>query len=191
MKASYKKAVAGKIRLGIALPLILVLPLGCSSTRIQTGGDAPYIHIRSTLEHHTREATVELLKEFRGASQTTGPLLIASLANIDNIQRSSTFGRLVSEQIGNHLTQKGYKVLDVRIGEKLFIKKGEGEFLMARQVRDASRTYNASAVLIGTYALSSETVHASIRLVRAKDNQILAATNIQIPKTDRIKSLLL
>lgn len=185
-----EKPVKGTSSLVLTLALTLALLPGCSSTRLETGGSAPYIHIRSTLEHHTREATEKLLAEIRGKSQISGPFLIASLANIDNIQRSSTFGRLVSEQIGNHFTQKGYKILDVRIGEKIFIKKGEGEFLMSRQVRNASRTYDASAVLIGTYAVSSETVHASVRLVRAKDNQILAATNIQIPKTDRIRSLL-
>jgi TolB-like protein len=92
--------------------------------------------------------------------------------------------------MGAHLTEAGYRVLDSRLQSRIFVKKGEGEFLLSREVREASRSYNASAVLVGTYAVAEETVLVSARLVRSRDSLVLAATNFTLPKTREIQSLL-
>ena len=170
-----------------AAALLLLLSAGCG---LQPQSDFPFVGYEHSLLAHTEQATENLMAGLRHPVPDQGPLLVASLADINDLATSSPFGRVVSEQMGAHLTKAGYRVLDARLQSRIFVKKGEGEFLLSREVREASRSYNASAVLVGTYAEAEDTVLVSVRLVRSRDSLVLAATNFTLPKTPQIQSLL-
>ena len=119
------------------------------------------------------------------------PMLASSLVNIDNLNQSSTFGRLVSEQIASRLAQHGYPFVELKLRQdSVFIKEGQGEFLLSRELRHIGENHNAGAVLVGTYAVTENIVFVSVRLVRTGDNTVIAGHDYQLYNSDIVESLL-
>jgi FlgO protein len=73
----------------------------------------------------------------------------------------------------------------------LFIREGQGEFMLSRAVREISKTYNASAVVVGTYADGGDRLYVSARIVRPTDNVIISAYDAGIPMDALAMSILL
>jgi TolB-like protein len=119
------------------------------------------------------------------------PLLVASFVNIDNLNESSTFGRMVSEQISSRFKQLGYTAIEMKLRTTIFIKEGSGEFLLSRELSDISSKYNANAVVVGTYAIASDRVYLTVRIVNAADSTILASYDYNIPMTRDVVKMLL
>jgi TolB-like protein len=110
------------------------------------------------------------------------PLIVASFMNMNNLEESSSFGRILAEQVASRYTQRGQPVIELKLRQNsIFISEGKGEFMLSRDLREISRTYNASAVVVGTYAEGGNRLYVSARIVRPADNLILAAADAGIP----------
>jgi TolB-like protein len=119
------------------------------------------------------------------------PLLVASFVNIDNLNESSTLGRMVSEQISSRFKQLGYTSIEMKLRTTIFIKEGSGEFLLSRELSDISSKHNANAMVVGTYAIASDRVYLTVRIVNAVDSTILASYDYNIPMTRDVYKMLL
>ncbi len=119
------------------------------------------------------------------------PLLIASFVNVDNLNESSTFGRMVSEQLSSRFKQLGYTAIELKLRTTIFIKEGSGEFLLSRELSDISAKHNANAMVVGTYAIASDRVYLTVRIVNAVDSVILVSYDYNIPMTRDVFKMLL
>ncbi len=119
-------------------------------------------------------------------------LLVASFVNVDDLGQSSTFGRMIAEQVASRFAQKGYSIHEMKLRQdSVFIQEGKGEFLLSRDLRDISVQYNASAVVVGTYAESNDRVYVTARIVRPADSVVIASHDVGIPMDGRTMSLVL
>lgn len=118
------------------------------------------------------------------------PLLTATVVNIDSMNQSSRFGRLLSEQIATRLTQRGYNVVEMKLRNNVYIREGAGELLLSRDVREISRNYNAQVVVVGNYAIAAGYVYLTLKAVTATDNRVIAAVNYLLPLTANNRALL-
>ncbi|OHB56469.1 MAG: hypothetical protein A2173_02740 [Planctomycetes bacterium RBG_13_44_8b] len=119
------------------------------------------------------------------------PLLVASFVNVDNLSESSTFGRMISEQISSRFKQLGYTSIEMKLRTTIFIKEGSGEFLLSRELSDISSKHNANAMVVGTYAIASDRVYLTVRIVNAADSVILASYDYNVPMTRDVFKMLL
>ena len=127
---------------------------------------------------------------FRGLSLGES-IMAASFVNIDDLTESSTLGRIVSEQIASRLAQHGFKIVEVKLRqESVFIKEGEGEFLLSREVLSLGTTRGAHAVLVGTYAVSTNFIFVSARVVRTEDGSVVTGYDYELPNDVTTKSML-
>ena len=95
------------------------------------------------------------------------PILAASFVNIDDLTKSATLGRTVSEQIASRLAQHGFKILEVKLRrDSVYIKEGEGEFLLSREILNLGATRGVYAVLVMDIC-RLPTVHIYIRTSRS------------------------
>lgn len=109
-------------------------------------------------------------------------IIVASFVDINNLTVSSTFGRIMAEQVGSRFAQKGYKVVEMKLRDKsVFIEEGKGEFLLSRNLKDISKNHNASAVIVGTYGCSRDKIYVSIRIINPGDNVVLTSCDYGIP----------
>ncbi len=112
----------------------------------------------------------------------TDTVLVASFVSINNLEESSTFGRLMAEQIASRFAQRGTRVIELKVRQQsVFIKEGKGEFMLSRDVRAISASHNVSGIVVGTYADAGDLVYVSARIVRPADNVIRSATDFGIP----------
>jgi len=109
-------------------------------------------------------------------------IIVASFVNVDNLQESSTLGRIIAEQIGSRFAQKGYKVVEMKLRQhSVFMAERKGEFLLSRDLREVSRNHNAAAVVVGVYGEGFDQVYVSSRIVRPSDNVVIASCDTSIP----------
>lgn len=117
-------------------------------------------------------------------------ILVASFVNIDDMQMSSTFGRIVAEQIGSRVSQQGYKVIEMKLRNSVFVQEQTGELLLSREILEISLNHDAHAVIVGTYAEGKEKVYVTAKLIRASDAVILASHDYSLPVGPNTKGLL-
>lgn len=134
------------------------------------------------------DALGDLLQSRLGSSSG---VLVASLVELGNLEHSSRFGQLCAQQIGSRLSQRGFKVLESRLGAELRLGK-DGEFMLTSEsARLLAREHNAGSALLGVYSESRRHVFVSVRVVRLNDNAVIAAHEYSLPKNNEDVSGLL
>jgi TolB-like protein len=119
------------------------------------------------------------------------PILVASFVNIDDLNQSSTLGRMVSEQIASRLAQQGFKIIETKLRQgSIFVQKGKGEFLLSRELLNLSVNQGAQGVLVGTYAVSKHFIFISARIVRTEDSSVITGYDYEIPQNKTTRSML-
>ena len=110
------------------------------------------------------------------------PILVASFVDVNRLEQSSTFGHIISEQIGSRFAQKGYKIIEMKLRQdSVFFKKEKGEFLLSRDCQALSKEYDSSAVIVGTYAYGYKKLYVSARIVRVSGSEVIASADYGIP----------
>lgn len=118
------------------------------------------------------------------------PLLVATLVNIDALNQSSRFGRLVSEQIATRLTQLGFSVVEMKLRSDVYIREGAGELLLSRDARNLSQSHSAQVVIVGNYAVAAGYVYMTLKAVTVADNRVIGAVNYLLPLTENNRAML-
>ncbi len=118
-------------------------------------------------------------------------ILIASAVDIDDVGKSSTFGRILSEHVASRLSQLGFQVTEVKARQgTVLIERRNGEFLLSRDAKSISLKHDAQAVFVATYAAAQKTVYVSVRLLRAVDGVILSSYDYRLEMTGDVRQLL-
>ncbi len=163
--------------------VVMLLGLGaCSNSALDTGMD--------DITRTNRAAANQLILIAGPALQPGDAIIAASFANIDDLTRSSTFGRVASAQLTSQLTTAGYSVIEMRLRDSVYIAEKEGEFLLSRAVSDISTEHSATLVLVGTYAVGDSHVFVTAKLVRTADNIAVASHDYVLPYTRDMRILL-
>ncbi len=135
-------------------------------------------------------AADRLMASARPVLDRSAPIIVATFVSIDDLNRSSTLGRLISEQVSAKITQLGYTVIELKLRGTLFIKRSEGEMLLSREVREISASHNAQAVIVGTYAEAATHIWINMKAVGAENNEIVGAHDYALPLTPNLRSML-
>jgi TolB-like protein len=112
------------------------------------------------------------------------PLVVASLSNARNLERSSALGNIVADMIRTRLAQTGHKTSEVRLRSAMKLKNDDGEFLLSRNRNALMFAPTAAAVVTGTYATSYEKVYISLKLISTTDAHIIAGADFVVPLSD-------
>ena len=120
----------------------------------------------------------------------TKPLLAASFANIDDLEQTSSFGRIISQQFATSFTHHGFRLIEMLLRKEVYIKQKGGEFLLSREVQKLSETHDVQAVIVGTYAVGKKSVFVTAKLIETRDSTVMASFNYQLPIGPDTKHLL-
>lgn len=131
-----------------------------------------------------------LIQRAGSALEPGKPLIAATFVNIDDLNKASSFGRMVSKQVSSRFTERGVQVVEMQLRHNVFIKQRAGEFLLSRELRDISAEFNAQAVIVGTYAVARRNVYLTARLVRANDSLVLASYDYSLPMDQDVAFML-
>lgn len=135
-------------------------------------------------------AAEALLAQIRPVMMTGQPLLAATVVNIDSLERSSTLGRLISEQVAGRFTQAGYRMVEMKFGNAVYMKRDQGELMLTREISNLAKTHDAQAVVVGTYGESKDFVFVNLKVIQPTTNVVVAVHDYVMPLDASMKSLL-
>lgn len=164
------------------LAAVALLGTGCMNSAYDTGFDE--------IINTNRAAANNLIRMAGDDLRPGANIIAASFASIDDLTRSSSFGRVASQQLVSQLTAAGYSVKEMLLRNNVYISPSEGEFLLSRAVNDISAQHDAQVVLVGTYAVGESNVFVTARLIRTADSVIVASHDYAIPYTRDMRILL-
>lgn len=176
-----------RIKLSIVVVMLVMLTLGLT-------GCANQVKRHSNIEDAdivslSYVAADKLMAQADDAVSENGAIVAASFVNINNLNDSSSFGRIASQQLSSRFTQKGYKVTEMLLRSNIYIKERNGEFMLSRALKNISANHNAQAVIIGTYAVAAKNVYVTAKIVRTSDNAVLSSHDYILPMGPDMKSL--
>lgn len=125
---------------------------------------------------------------YRGANP--GPIGVTTFVNIDDLYTTSTFGRMVAEQVMSELTMKGYDVVELRHSDALQFLNPGGEFALSRERGSVRRQRELGGVVVGTYVVSPVRVYVNARLVDPSSSVVLSAGSVEMSKSKEIARML-
>jgi hypothetical protein len=123
----------------------------------------------------------QTMAERAGTLAKDRPIVVSTIVSIDDLDESSTFGRLASQLVANRLAQRGYMVRDLTYMRALTVTPHTGELVLSRDAAKILTDVNAQAVVAGTYAVGGRQIYVSLRLLRADDGQLLSTADVVVP----------
>lgn len=136
------------------------------------------------------DAVSKLVAGVNLAAVGGGPVLVATVVNVNDLSRSAPLGRTLSEQYASAMAANGFNVKEVKLRGEVFVKEGAGELLLSRELKDIARNHNAAMVLVGTYSAAANFTYVSLKLVRTEDSRIVRGHDYALPNDRDVQRLL-
>jgi TolB-like protein len=185
-----------KFNLLISCIIGLAILSGCTGSALELSDKQnakPQSNVGSTnqLISANYSAAITLIKQSCKYLVPEQPILIATLVNIDSLEKSSTLGRISSENIATQFTKDGYNIVEMKFSSSVYMKRNEGEMVLTREMNSIAHSHNAQAVVVGSYGISSDSIYVNLKLVRpGNENIILASYDYVIARNKEIDSML-
>ena len=125
---------------------------------------------------------------YRGTN--AGPVGVATFVNLDDLYTTSTFGRVLGEQVMSELAMRGFDVVELRHSDALQFLAPDGEFALSRDVGAVRRERDLGGIVVGTYAVSPIRVYVNARLINPSTSMVQAVGSVEMAKTKEIARLL-
>ncbi|GHV53076.1 hypothetical protein FACS1894206_03050 [Deltaproteobacteria bacterium] len=111
--------------------------------------------------------------------------------DINDLDASNPLARQVAEELARWFVQAGYNVQEIRKGRMLLIEPENGEKLLTRRdAHLAGKNVESSAILTGTYTITSTNVRFNIRILQTATRDVLGMSTVSIPINGEVRSLL-
>ena len=131
-----------------------------------------------------------LLRQLQLRLPEGGTLLMATLVNIDALDRSSTFGRLASEQVSARFTQNGYQMIEMKFRNSVYILQNQGELMLTRELHDLAREHAADAVIVGSYGEAKDRIYVNLKVIQPETNIVQAVYDYALPIDEDMRILM-
>jgi TolB-like protein len=173
------------------MAIIAVLALaGCSDEVVQRAEAGAFAPRPDRLDAITYRAVDEMLAAAPMLARAGGPVVVTSIADIGDIDRSTPFGNIVSDMVRTRLVQRGVAVTEMRLRASVLLQRTGGEFMLGRDRRALLAAPAAADVVTGTYAVGESAVYVSLKIVEAGDAHIVAAADFVAPLSWNVAHLL-
>jgi hypothetical protein len=140
------------------------------------------------LKLHVRELADQLLTTMPTAGLAGYVALPASFVNQDDFDQSSSFGRLLAEQLFYEFNQRGFPVREYRYPGSVVLRS-EGEFVLSRSMGALSGRGDGIVFVTGTYFREKDAIFVNARMIRGSDGLVLRAAQLIVRNTPLIDQL--
>jgi len=108
-------------------------------------------------------------------------IVVSTLVNVDDLNQTSAFGRIVSDQIASALNNSGYRIRGMEMRTELFVKEGGGMLHLTDETKKTLEEHNASALVVGVFAAGRVSAYVSLRIVDINSKNIISSTDFSVP----------
>lgn len=171
----------------LALPLVLLN--GCTTNKDKEERNYTTISSNQFIDANYRAADA-LVRQLAGKLTTDKPLIVATVVNIDELEQTTTLGRLVSEQLSTRLAQGGLSMVEMKLRNNVYLKRNQGELMLTREINEVATAHNAQAIVVGSYAETSDMVFINVKIIQPNTNFVLAGQDYVLAKEAIVRSML-
>lgn len=118
------------------------------------------------------------------------PVVVTTFVDLNNLNKSSIFGRVLAEEVLNELHQAGFTVSEIRKGRDIFIRQELGELILSRDAREVLSKFSARAILAGTYVATEESIIINARLIDINSPLILSSCSYTLKMNKVLEKML-
>ncbi|MBD3840443.1 MAG: hypothetical protein IE909_00915 [Campylobacterales bacterium] len=151
---------------------------GCTSKNIthkRSAFDSDWVYTPDIKDNYNQsiiDIANQLLKTNRHI--TTEKIAITSFVDLHQLNKTTHFGRKVSESLYNELHVRGFHVVDPRGTETLRIN-ADGEFFITRDINLlANKRVENSYVLVGTYTKFGKGIQINARMINNVTGEVVS-----------------
>lgn len=141
---------------------------------------------QDTLESTIASLAAQMLENKKFDSNK--PVLITSFVRLDELKKTTEFGRIVSESLINELSNKGFEIIEFR-GQMAVSVNDEGEYFISRKPHELKSKIPDTYVVVGTYSRQPGKVMLNARVIDNITGKIITtarATYVHNVKEDCI-----
>ena len=105
-------------------------------------------------------------------------IILTSIVKLDSLNKTSNFGRTISESLINDLHSNKFQVVDLRANKDLSIN-ADGEYFLSRDIQKISEKHGDVNILVGTYSkFEYDNVVINIRLLNSITAEVLSTAKV-------------
>lgn len=101
-------------------------------------------------------------------------IALTSFVDLHQLNKTTHFGRTLSEAFFDELFTRGFNVSDFR-GQETLSVNANGEYFLTRDINLLNKDVTSAYVLVGTYSLFEGKVHVNARILDNQSGKVLAS----------------
>lgn len=110
--------------------------------------------------------------------QSKKKLVLTTFVNLNELKKTSTFGRVSSESMINELHIRNFKIVDFR-GQNYISVNSSGEYHITREFEKLKKDLKDYYILVGTYSLFDQnTVAINARIMDFNSGEIISSGRV-------------
>ncbi|MEW6517958.1 MAG: FlgO family outer membrane protein [Thermodesulfobacteriota bacterium] len=109
-------------------------------------------------------------------------LVVTTFVDINNLYRTSSFGRYVAGQLMNEMQRWAIRVIDMRKSLSVVVQEKRGEFGLSRNPEEIPSAHEARAMLTGTYLVGEKEIIVNASIVDNSRGELLSGTTVIFPR---------
>ncbi len=117
-------------------------------------------------------------------------IIVSTLLNVNDLKKTSSFGRIISDQIASAFHDLGYRIIGMEMPIDLFVMQEDGGLHLSDETKKMLKKYGAAAIVGGVYAQGSQTAYVSLRVIDTNSKNIISSTDLSVPMGPDAKVLL-
>lgn len=117
------------------------------------------------------------------------PVLVTTFVSNSNLEKTSSFGRLLQEHTASRLVQLGYTVRELKVAKNLYIEEQSGETILTRDLSQLTPNLQAQAIVVGTFTRTNRILYLSTRLIDPSNNNIISSNDYKLCMDDDILAM--
>jgi len=159
-------------------PIILTLFLSVTGTSFaaEPGDGALGGGYADLFKGRMRGMAQELTDKALGFEPKNTMVVVTTFVPVGEYSKSDYFGKLCAEQMLVGLSEKEFRVYDLRKTKQIFVKNREGFFALSDRVEDLSPRFRTELILVGSYALVSSDLIINAMLIKADDGEVVSSS---------------
>ncbi len=153
-------------------------------------GSHVYSAMYPTIFNVAQGLALQLQQNMRDGSLAEYPCIVTTLADVDDLSRSSRFGRVMAEALGAEIFRIGGVVREAKMTGTVALSPGEGEFGLSRDAVETAKAVSASSIVAGTYGVGIDSVAITVKLIDITNGNVLSVAMTEVGRTEAVDSLL-
>jgi len=172
-------------KLHVLSTLLLVATLsGCSSRSYDLVKDADLVEV-------SYDAVDELQCRSTRKLPKHSLIVVSTLSNVDNLNKTSAFGRIISSQIASAFHKEGHRIIGMEMPIDLFSMKEDGALALSDETKKLLFAHKADVLVGGVYAPGRKNTYVSLRAVDLVTKSIISSADFSVPMGPDAKLLTL